>query len=402
MSGLEVPSSPLEPRPGESFFRSRWVDAPEGLEELDPDGLAPGFLSAGSGRRAAGASTDVALMHCDAEPAGLRTAILLTRNASAAAPIVLCRDGLDHGRIRGVVVNSGNANASTGEQGLRDAEAMQAKAAELLGVEADAVAVAETGTIGVPLPIEEVLDGIADCAPRLEAGSARDFTRAIMTTDAFPKRCTIRHGGVTISAQAKGAGMIEPGYATMLCFVQTDGVVDDPEGALRRAVACVVRADHRRRADEHQRHGRPAGDRRGRSAAPGRAARRGAAAARARDRRRRRGREPRRPDRGERRPRRRPRPTASPGRSPTRRSSRRRCSGTTRTGAGSRRPPGMALAGEQIPELGPDVIDASGARGQPRPRPRSRCGSTAAPARAHMFFSDLTHTYIEINAEYTT
>ncbi len=71
---------------------------------------------------------------------------------------MLCRDGLDHGRIRGVVVNCGNANASTGEQGLRDAEAMQAKAAEAARRRAaDAVAVAETGTIGVPLPIEEVL-----------------------------------------------------------------------------------------------------------------------------------------------------------------------------------------------------------------------------------------------------
>ena len=83
-----------------------------------------------------------------------------------------------------------------------------------------------------------------------------------MTTDRGPKRCTLRAGGVTLSAQAKGAGMIEPGFATMLCFVQTDAVVADPDAALRAAVAPLLRADHRRRPDEHQRHRAAAGDRR--------------------------------------------------------------------------------------------------------------------------------------------
>ncbi len=82
-----------------------------------------------------------------------------------------------------------------------------------------------------------------------------------MTTDRGPKQCTLRAGGVTVSAQAKGAGMIEPGFATMLCFVQTDAVVDDPDAALRAAARRLDGADHRRRADEHQRHGRAAGDR---------------------------------------------------------------------------------------------------------------------------------------------
>ncbi len=400
MSGLEVPSSPLEPRPGKSFFRSRWVDPPDGLEELAPDGLAPGFLSAGSGRRAAGVSTDVALMHCDAEPTGLRTAILLTRNASAAAPIVLCRNGLDHGRIRGVVVNSGNANASTGEQGLHDAEAMQAKAAELLGVEADAVAVAETGTIGVPLPIEEVLDGIADCAPRLEAGSARDFTRAIMTTDAFPKRCTIRHGGVTISAQAKGAGMIEPGYATMLCFVQTDAVVDNPEGALRRAVSSSferITVDGQMSTNDTvvlQATGTagtplPAGlldevllqlaleivaDGEGASRV-GRIEVSGARDVAEAD-----------------------RVARAIANSPLVKTA---LFGHDPNWGRIAQAAGMALAGEQIPELGPDVIDATALAGSETEAEIS-LRLDRGPARAHMFFSDLTHTYIEINAEYTT
>jgi glutamate N-acetyltransferase/amino-acid N-acetyltransferase len=136
-----------------------------------------------------------------------------------------------------VVANSGNANASTGEQGYRDALAMQAAAAEALGVEPAAVAVAQTGVIGVPLPIEAVLAGIADAAPMLSPDGAIELTRAIMTTDRGPKACTLSAGGVTLSAQAKGAGMIEPGFATMLCFVQTDAQVTDPEAVLRGAVS---------------------------------------------------------------------------------------------------------------------------------------------------------------------
>jgi N-acetylglutamate synthase/N-acetylornithine aminotransferase len=120
VSELQVPQSPLEPKAGESFFRSRWVEAPAGVVELDPDTLAPGYAAAGSDRRSRGSSTDVALVHQSA--AGGASAILLTANASAAAPVVLCRDGLDQDGIRAVVVNSGNANASTGERGYRDAE----------------------------------------------------------------------------------------------------------------------------------------------------------------------------------------------------------------------------------------------------------------------------------------
>jgi glutamate N-acetyltransferase/amino-acid N-acetyltransferase len=89
----------------------------------------------------------------------------------------------------------------------------------------------------VPLDLDSVERGIADAGSRLRASGADDFAHAIMTTDRGPKRCTVRSGGVTLSAQAKGAGMTQPGFATMLCFVQTDARVDDPDGELRRAVA---------------------------------------------------------------------------------------------------------------------------------------------------------------------
>ena len=162
--------------------------------------------------------------------------MLLTRNASAAAPVRICRDRVERGSVRAAVVNAGNANAETGEQGLADAWAMCERAGEELGLAPSAVAVAETGVIGVPLPIDAVLSGIGEAAGSLSANGAGAFSDAILTTDRWPKSCTLRAGGVTLSAQAKGAGMMQPDFATMLCFVQTDAVVDDPDAALRAAV----------------------------------------------------------------------------------------------------------------------------------------------------------------------
>jgi glutamate N-acetyltransferase/amino-acid N-acetyltransferase len=219
----------------EPFFRSRWVEAPSGVEELDPTRLAPGFRAGGAhcGLKGGG-KTDVGLLVCDEE--AVSSALLLTRNASAAAPIRVCREATDRARVRAAVVNSGNANAETGAKGYADALGMCERAAAALGIETASVAVAETGTIGVPLPIEAVLPGIDEAAAALSAAGGGTFSDAIVTTDRWPKRCTLRVDGVTLSAQAKGAGMIEPKMATMLCFVQTDAVVEDPDAALTAAV----------------------------------------------------------------------------------------------------------------------------------------------------------------------
>jgi glutamate N-acetyltransferase/amino-acid N-acetyltransferase len=221
--------------PGDHFFRSRWVQAPAGVEELDPAQLAPGFRAGGAhcGLKGGG-RTDVGLLVCDDEAVG--SAMVLTRNASAAAPIRVCREVTDLGRVRAAVVNSGNANAETGQKGYDDASDMCRRAADALGFGPELVAVAETGTIGVPLPISAVLLGIEEAATGLSADGGATFSDAITTTDRWPKRCTLRAGGVTLSAQAKGAGMIEPKMATMLCFVQTDAVIADPDAALRGAV----------------------------------------------------------------------------------------------------------------------------------------------------------------------
>ena len=219
-----------------TFFRSRWVEPPEGVQELDSKVLAPGFRAgaAACGLKRDG-GLDVGLLACGSETVG--SGLLLTRNAAAAAPVRVCREQCDPEAIRAVVVNSGNANAATGEHGLRDAFAMRDAAAGELGLDPPAVAVAETGAIGVPLPVGDVVAGIADAASELAPGGAAAFSEAIMTTDRGPKRCTVSAGGVTLSAQAKGAGMIEPGFATLLCFVQTNAVVDEAAGLLRDAVA---------------------------------------------------------------------------------------------------------------------------------------------------------------------
>ncbi len=223
------------PTTGEGFFRSRWVEAPAGVAELDPARLAPGFRAGGVhvGLKGGGA-TDVGLLVCDAEQ--VDSALVLTRNASAAAPIRVCRDVVDQAHVRAAVINSGNANAETGEKGLADALAMCERAADALGLETAQVAVAETGVIGEPMPMAKVLPGIEEAAKGLSPEGAGVFSESIMTTDRWPKRVTLGLDGVTLSAQAKGGGMIQPNMATMLCFVQTDAVVDDPAAALARAV----------------------------------------------------------------------------------------------------------------------------------------------------------------------
>jgi glutamate N-acetyltransferase / amino-acid N-acetyltransferase len=223
------------PGQDESFFRSRWVDPPAGITELDPAQLAPGFRAAGiaCGIKGGG-TTDVGLLVCDAER--VDSALVLTRNASAAAPIRVCREVVDQDHVRAAVINSGNANAETGEKGFADALAMSERAADALGLETEQVAVAETGVIGVPMPMSAVLPGIEQAAKHLSADGGAVFADSIMTTDRWPKRVSLEVDGVTLSAQAKGGGMIQPNMATLLCFVQTDAAIENPGAALTHAV----------------------------------------------------------------------------------------------------------------------------------------------------------------------
>ena len=214
--------------PPSTFFRSRWVEVPAGAREAT-GGLPQGFRAAGvaAGLKPSG-NPDVGLLVCDAPDA--TSAARFTRSGVLAAPVVVTQRHAKLDAIRAVAVNSGNANAATGGRGLDDAAKMQGAAAIAAGVPHDRVAVASTGVIGVPLDTHAIVSGLARAAGRLRADGDADFQAAIMTTDAFEKRATLdvelpSGGTVRLSAQAKGAGMISPRFATMLCFVQTDAAL---------------------------------------------------------------------------------------------------------------------------------------------------------------------------------
>jgi glutamate N-acetyltransferase/amino-acid N-acetyltransferase len=207
------------------FFSSRWIEAPDNVTEVDTDVLPKGFRAAGvaCGIKESGAR-DLGLLVCDAPQS--TSAALFTRSGTLAAPVLLTMERCRLDGVRAVVVNSGNANAATGGRGLDDAAKMQGAGAIAARAPEDAVAVASTGVVGVPLPMSAVTSGIAAAAHELRPDGAADFAEAIRTTDAFPKRVfldvLLDGGSVSLSAQAKGAGMIAPGFATLLVFVQTD------------------------------------------------------------------------------------------------------------------------------------------------------------------------------------
>jgi glutamate N-acetyltransferase/amino-acid N-acetyltransferase len=210
------------------FFSSRWVPRPAHVHELD-GGLPAGFRAAGvsCGLKRDGA-LDFGLLVSDAPET--TSAARFTRSGVVAAPVQMCRERCDLGALRVVAANSGNANAATGVPGLEAAGATQITASRLTGIDPAGVAVGSTGVIGVQLPVDRVLDGMAAANEQLRPGGDEDFAAAIQTTDAFEKRASLRvelpSGEVRLSAQAKGAGMISPNFATMLCFVQTDAALE--------------------------------------------------------------------------------------------------------------------------------------------------------------------------------
>lgn len=154
------------------------------------------------------------------------SAATFTQNAAAAAPVRLTRETGDCARLRAVVVNAGNANACTGKRGLGDAARMRLLAAQGLRLPVELVAVASTGVIGQHLPMERIEPGIAEAARHVRPGGGEHFAQAIRTTDRTPKRGALEietgAGVVRLGVAAKGCGMISPGMATMLCFATCD------------------------------------------------------------------------------------------------------------------------------------------------------------------------------------
>jgi glutamate N-acetyltransferase / amino-acid N-acetyltransferase len=230
-----------------TFFSSRWIESPDHVAELDQPTLPQGFRAAGvaAAIKPSGA-LDVGLLVSGAPQT--TSAARFTRSGTQAAPVLLCRERCRLGAVRAVVVNSGNANAATGRPGLDNAAKMQGSAAMVAGVSEDQVAVASTGVIGVPLPMRAVTSGILAAAGSLSPEGAPAFADAIRTTDAFATlaapEVSLPGGKVRLTAQAKGAGMISPGFATLLCFVQTDAALSAENCDLLLGV-CVKRSFER-------------------------------------------------------------------------------------------------------------------------------------------------------------
>ncbi len=200
------------------------------------------FLAAGvkcgikqSGRQ------DLGLIVC---PGGAEAAAVFTTNKITSAAVEVSKRHIKSATVYAVVVNSGNANACTGQVGVKNAVKMCSETAGYLVVDPHEVLVASTGIIGEQLPMKNVIAGIADAVGELSDSAVvgLDFTKAIMTTDTKPKmacrRIEIQGRKVTIAGTVKGAGMIAPNMATTLCFITTDAAITKP--LLSRALKTAI------------------------------------------------------------------------------------------------------------------------------------------------------------------
>ena len=211
-----------------------WIEIPGGVTA--PAGFVAGGLHCGIKKNG---KPDMAIIFSE-RPATV--AGVFTRNLVKAAAVLHTQKVVERGIAHAVVVNSGNANAVTGDQGKLDAESMARTTAESLGLSLDAVAVASTGVIGRVLPMDKVVAGIRKLAPSLKRNGGEEAASAIMTTDTFPKAMAVTvslsAGEIVIGGMAKGAGMICPDLATMLAFITTDAEIDAP--LLSRALKAAV------------------------------------------------------------------------------------------------------------------------------------------------------------------
>ncbi len=210
------------------------LPAPEGMRWVEGAVTAPqGFRAAGvrCGIKTEGPDMGLLISAIPAKSWGL-----FTTNPVKAAPVIVSQSRVQRGRARGIIANSGCANCCTGPQGIADAEAMAALAAQGLGLATEEMLVASTGVIGAFLPMEKVRAGIDAAVQALSSEGGPDAARAIMTTDTVPKSSALefslpdgrvlRVGGI-----AKGVGMIEPHVATMFAFLTTDAPLPHERGA---------------------------------------------------------------------------------------------------------------------------------------------------------------------------
>ncbi|MBS5983117.1 MAG: bifunctional glutamate N-acetyltransferase/amino-acid acetyltransferase ArgJ [Clostridium butyricum] len=196
------------------------------IKYIDGGVTAPkGFLASGiyCGIKQGSVKKDLALIYSEV-PA--KASGMFTKNKVKGAPIYICKDHLSNKKAQAIIINSGNANTCTGDDGLSKAKKMTALQAKALNLKADDVLVASTGVIGVPLNIDAIKDGIPLLTEKLSKSGNQDAASAIMTTDTFMKELAaefyIGNTKVTLGTMAKGSGMIEPNMGTMLSFITTD------------------------------------------------------------------------------------------------------------------------------------------------------------------------------------
>ncbi|MDT4903739.1 MAG: glutamate N-acetyltransferase / amino-acid N-acetyltransferase [Pseudonocardiales bacterium] len=199
---------------------------------------ASGFRAAGvaAGLKSSG-DPDVAIVVNDG-PHDVAAAVF-TGNRIKAAPVLWSEQVVADGRLRAVVLNAGGANACTGSEGFADTHRTAEYAASALGVDAGDIAVCSTGLIGERLPMTSLLHGVDLAAGQLSSDGGTAAAEAILTTDTHSKQATTQTGGWTVGGMAKGAGMLAPGLATMLCVITTDAVAD--AGALLAALRAAAR-----------------------------------------------------------------------------------------------------------------------------------------------------------------
>ncbi|HVF37253.1 MAG TPA: bifunctional glutamate N-acetyltransferase/amino-acid acetyltransferase ArgJ [Sphingomicrobium sp.] len=191
---------------------------------------ASGFVAAGCHAGVKRKRLDFALLASD-DGKPVPTAAVFTQNKFRAPPVDVSLDRLlkNGGRSAGVVVNSGNANAGTGASGRADAEAMSAAAAKGVGCKASEMLVCSTGLIGIPLPIDKLLEATPKLTARLSRHGHVEAAKGILTTDTRPKEAVVHGDGFTVGGMAKGCGMLAPNMATMLAFLTTDAELSPAE-----------------------------------------------------------------------------------------------------------------------------------------------------------------------------
>jgi glutamate N-acetyltransferase/amino-acid N-acetyltransferase len=217
------------------------VEKPAHVEELEPAALPAGFRAGAVAAGLKPEGLDVGVLVSD--PPDTTSAARFTTNSRLGAPVIVSKESaLD--RLRAIVANSGGSNTGDGQRGIDTVLATQAAAAEKLGIEPSQVGVASTGVIASELPRAIVTAGARAAIDSL-TDSADGLSLAILTTDKGPKRACLEvglnNGSVRVAAQAKGAGMISPRHATMFCFVQTDAALP-PETVELLTGVCVKRS----------------------------------------------------------------------------------------------------------------------------------------------------------------